>query len=325
MTLTISCAWATALETPNHIAVAEKLGYDKAWLYDSPALYPDVWVQLVRAAERTTRIKLGPGVLIPSLRHPMVTAAAIGTLVDAAGEDRVVVGVGTGFTGRFTLGKKPNKWAFVQHYVEVVQALLRGEIVEWEDAKIQMIHPNGYNPARPINVPFVLGAAGPKGFAAAKAIGAGVYVAGADPQPGWDTQIILKFGTVLNDGETCDSPRVMDAAGHGISVYYHFFDENGLGVENLPGGAEWKAAYADLPTDVRHLHVHDQHLIALNERDKKVVTGDLIQAMGGAWSPAQLREQLAALEEAGATEVAYQPAGDNIPRELETFITAALG
>lgn len=325
MTLKISCAWATSLDTPDHIAVAEKLGYDGAWCYDSPALYPDVWVQLVRAAEKTSRIKLGPGVLIPSLRHPMVTAAAIATLVDAAGEKRVHVGVGTGFTGRFTMGKKPNKWAFVQHYVETVQALLRGEITEWEDAKMQMIHPDGYAPRRPINVPFVLGAAGPKGFAAAQAVGAGVFVAGADPQPGHSTQVILKFGTVLEDGESIDSERVMEAAGHGVSVYYHFYDENGLGVENLPGGDKWKAAYADLPDDIKHLYIHDKHLIALNDRDKPIITGELIQAMGGAWSPAQLREQLAALEEAGATEVAYQPAGSNIPRELETFIDAALG
>ena len=61
----------------------------RAWFYDSPALYTDVWVQLCRAAERTERIALGPGVTVPSLRHPMTTAAAIATLVDLAGAERV--------------------------------------------------------------------------------------------------------------------------------------------------------------------------------------------------------------------------------------------
>ncbi len=107
MTVEVTCAFATQLATPDHIAVAEQLGYTRAWCYDSPALYPDVWVQLCRAAEKTSTIGLGPGVLIPSLRHPMTTAAAIATLVDAAGAHRVQIGVGTGFTGRFTLGKKP--------------------------------------------------------------------------------------------------------------------------------------------------------------------------------------------------------------------------
>jgi 5,10-methylenetetrahydromethanopterin reductase len=50
------------------------LGYRRAWLYDSPALATDVWMVLSRCAQRTSRIGLGPGVLVPSLRHPMVNA-----------------------------------------------------------------------------------------------------------------------------------------------------------------------------------------------------------------------------------------------------------
>src|SRR3954463_3470855 len=71
----ISCAFATGLDTADHIALAEDLGYRRAWCYDSPGLYPDVWMVLARAAERTERIGLGPGVLVPSLRHPMTNAA----------------------------------------------------------------------------------------------------------------------------------------------------------------------------------------------------------------------------------------------------------
>ena len=107
MSFDLSCAFATSMTTPDHVAVAESLGYRRAWLYDSPALYPDVWVMLARCADRTSTIGLGPGVLIPSLRHPMTNAAAIATLVELAGMDRVAVAVGTGFTGRFTLGQKP--------------------------------------------------------------------------------------------------------------------------------------------------------------------------------------------------------------------------
>ena len=80
----ISCAFATSSDTPAHVQLAETLGYRRAWLYDSPALYPDVWMILTRCAERTARIGLGPGVLVPSLRHPIVNAAAIAGLVDQA-------------------------------------------------------------------------------------------------------------------------------------------------------------------------------------------------------------------------------------------------
>lgn len=57
----LGCSFATSLETPEHIRIAEELGYERALCYDSPALYPDVWMVLNQAAERTDRIVLGPG------------------------------------------------------------------------------------------------------------------------------------------------------------------------------------------------------------------------------------------------------------------------
>ena len=66
----------------------------------------------------------------------MTTAAAIATLVDSAG-DRVAVAVGTGFTGRYTLGQRPLRWAEVATDVTILKALLRGESVEHEGAKIR--------------------------------------------------------------------------------------------------------------------------------------------------------------------------------------------
>ena len=93
--LDISCAFATSMATPDHVAHAEALGFRRAWLYDSPALYPDVWMTLAECARRTSTIELGPGVAIPSLRHPMVTAAAVATLCDLApGRVNLAIGVG---------------------------------------------------------------------------------------------------------------------------------------------------------------------------------------------------------------------------------------
>ena len=54
------------------------LVYQRAWFYDTPQQSPDVWMMLALAAQRTERIGLGPGVLVPSLRHPMVNAAGYG-------------------------------------------------------------------------------------------------------------------------------------------------------------------------------------------------------------------------------------------------------
>src|SRR6185369_10197975 len=49
----ISCAFPTALDSPDQIVLAEELGYDRAWLYDTPQQSTDVWVTLALAAERT--------------------------------------------------------------------------------------------------------------------------------------------------------------------------------------------------------------------------------------------------------------------------------
>jgi len=321
MAIEISCAFATSNESHEHARIAESLGYKRAWFYDSPALYPDVWVQLCRAAERTTCIGLGTGVLVPSLRHPMVTASAIATLVSIAGSDRVVVGIGSGFTGRLTMGQRPLKWSYVREYVKTLRALLAGEEVEWDGGVMQMLHPDGYGAVRPIDVPFVIAAAGPKGIAAAHEIGDGVFGAPA-PIPGFDWSVVLTFGTVLGEGEGPGSARVLAATGHAASVLFHFAMENNL-LAIVPNGESWAAAYAEVPAEKRHLALHDLHLIAINDRDRPFITGDLLKQQGFALTRAEWRDRIATLESEGATEIAYQPAGPDIAGELEAFAAAA--
>jgi 5,10-methylenetetrahydromethanopterin reductase len=310
MPLAVSCAFATSMATPRFVELAEDLGYERAWLYDSPALYPDVWATLVRCAERTSRIGLGPGVLVPSLRHPMVNAAAIAMLAELAGPSRVAVAVGSGFTGR---------------YVRTLQGLLAGETVDWEGARIKMLHPAGFGEARPLRVPFLLGAAGPKGVATAREVGDGVFLSAPHPVPDIPWQAILTFGTVLDHDEDPAGERVVAAAGHSVAVGLHFRLEHGGAVDELPGGMAWLEAYADVPADERHLAVHDLHLIAVNERDRPFVTGELVRELGAAFTAEELQARLRRLEAAGATEIVYQPAGPDVPRELEAFLAAARG
>lgn len=317
MTLTLSCAFATSSASHEHAAVAEGLGYERAWFYDSPALYPDVWVQLCRAAERTERIGLGPAVLVPNLRHPMTNAAAIATLADLAGADRVAVAIGSGFTGRLTLGQRPLRWTYVRDYVETLRGLLAGDAVEWEGKPIRMLHPAGFGAPRPIGVPFLIAAGGPKGTAAARDVGQGVFTT-APVGAGFEWNAVLTFGTVLEDGEDPGSERSIAAAGHAASVNLHGVVEFG-NAGNFPGGAAWSAAYDDVPRAERHLALHEDHLIAVNERDAPFVTGELLAGMGLALDAAAWREKLNAMEAGGGTEIVYQPAGPDIPRELEAF------
>ena len=62
--------------------------------------------------------------------------------------------------------------------------------------------------------------------------------------------------------------------------------------------------------------MHDRHLIAVTERDRPYITGDLIRAFTYTGTRAEIAEKLTAAEAAGVTEIAFQPAGPDIPREL---------
>jgi 5,10-methylenetetrahydromethanopterin reductase len=318
----VSCAFATSLDTPEHIRTAESLGYQRAWAYDSPALYPDVWVALSLAAERTKRIGLGPAVLVPSLRHPMTNAAAIAGLC-AMAPGRVAVAVGSGFTGRYTLGQKPMRWAEVEDYVRVLRGLLAGDTVEWEGAPIRMLHPPGFGAARPIEVPFLIGADGPKGTAVAEAVGDGMFAAALPNAAAKGWHALLQFGTVLQPGEDVHSPRVLDAAGHGLAVGYHALFERGGrdAVRGLPGGEAWLAGIEALPAAARHLATHEGHLVHMTDRDRAALVegAELLATFTLTGTPDVLRERVAALADSGVTEVVYQPAGGDIPGELERF------
>jgi 5,10-methylenetetrahydromethanopterin reductase len=301
--------------------LAEQIGYERAWCYDSPALYPDVWMTLSLAALRTSRIGLGPAVLIPSLRHPIVNAAAIATLEELA-PGRTAAGIGAGFTGRYTLGQPPMRWADVGDYVRVVRSLLLGEEAVWEGAVIKLLDRD------PVQVPIFIGADGPKGRALAAGIGDGIFGSGLPPigddLPSW--RGILTFGTVLGANETLNDERVMNAAGHAVAVVYHgSYERRGAdAVDGLPGGQLWREAIEEIGPDRRHLAVHEGHLARVTDRDRPAVIAgiDLLPKVSFTGTAAELRDRVAQLRDVGVTEIAYQPAGDDIPGELQRFIHA---
>jgi 5,10-methylenetetrahydromethanopterin reductase len=315
----LSCAFPAAIRHLDDAVAAEALGYENVWFYDSPALYEDVWMVLALAAERTSRVGLGPAVLVPDLRHVLVTASAIATLEELA-PGRVHVAVGTGFTGRMVLGQRPLPWSFVERYVDDLRALLRGERVTIDGKAVQMIHPEGYAPARPLSTPVVVAANGPKGLKVAEQLGDGVMCVGG-PQSGWDRCALLTFGTVLDDGEPASSPRVIDAAGPAAAVVYHgVYESTAEGVDGFPGGADWRATVEAESPDARHLLVHDRHLVGLTDRDRAALgDGSLIPSFTWTGTADEVCARAAAARDGGASELLYAPSGPDIERELRTF------
>jgi 5,10-methylenetetrahydromethanopterin reductase len=318
----VSCAFPPGPATPDHIALAEELGFRRAWCYDSPSLYSDVWATLGRAADRTSRIGLGPAVLVPSLRHVMTNAAAIAGL-EATAPGRTVVAVSTGFTGRIVLGQRPMRWADVADYVSALRALLRGDEVEWEGAVIKMIHPPGLAPDRPVEVPILIGAEGPKGMDVARELGDGIFAV-SGPKSGFAWSALLQFATVVDEGEAFDSRRVLEAAGPAAGGFYHgLYEWGGDAVDGLPRGAEWRASIESVPARTRHLAMHEGHMVHLNDRDRQFVTADMIASMTFTGTAKDLADRMAGIEEMGTTELVLQPTGADIERALRALADMA--
>ena len=82
------------LELAEH---AETLGFDSVWVGDSVLARPrfEALTTLAAVAARTQRVRLGTGVLLPMLRHPVLLANEVASL-DHVANGRLILGVGIG-------------------------------------------------------------------------------------------------------------------------------------------------------------------------------------------------------------------------------------
>ena len=338
MSLRVGVFLAPVRDTPHHIALAEELGFASAWCYDSPLLYHDPFLALARAADRTSRIGLGVGVLVPGLRAPVATVAALRTLSSLA-PGRVTLAVGAGFTGRFTLGLGPVRMSRLAREVDDIRGLLAGE---------ERAHTEGGRPVRDMPVPGAEGAGpvpiyvscrGPRAQALARERGDGAMtgilypggLASLRRAIGPDIPLVVHaVGAVADEGEPLDSPRLRAAVGPVVAVAFHAFAEQPWRLEGLdPALRELARRYiaaveAAHPADRRHQVLHRGHLVELTlPEDEAVVTAGTIAALSFTGTAARLRERAEALVADGVTELAVQPGGD-VPSELRRLAAALL-
>jgi len=189
---------ATSADSWKVVKRAEKLGYTRAWFYDTQLLNADMFVAMGATAVQTTKIRLATGVLIPSNRIAPVAASALASL-NALAPGRIDFGISTGFTARRTMGLGPVKLDDMAEYIRIVQRLLAGDTLEWtfEDKRraIRFLSPElgVVNMTDPI--PLHISALGPRGRRLTAQLGAGwIYATGhmgsakaavADMQAAW--------------------------------------------------------------------------------------------------------------------------------------------
>src|SRR3569833_3912585 len=141
------------------------------------------------------------------------------------------------------MGYRGIPWSFMAAYIRAYRGLLRGDVVEWEGARMQMLHPAGHAPARPIEVPILISALGPKGAAVTRELADGLYATLQLPDFAREFSRVsyLAWGTVLDEGEDPASERVRVAGGPGTALAWHgvFVFGGVVVVAGLPGGVAW--------------------------------------------------------------------------------------
>jgi 5,10-methylenetetrahydromethanopterin reductase len=308
--------------TVEYARLAEELGFRAVWCPEIPAFGHDIWITLARIAEQTSRIKFGPAVLIPSYRHPMAQASAIAT-VEQIAPGRLMVGFGTGFTGRAGMGKKPLSLESMRTHITHVKALLRGDVANIDGGLAQIIASDGQLPNRPIDVPIYMAGQGPKARALAKEITDGLISLGG-PAEGFETCLVSTNGTVLDDGEDVTSARAATVLKPLIALaYHHKYTNDPESVKELPNGEAWLASVERVDEDVRHLSVHRGHNLDISNGHDRLVDVSNAKQMTFTGTREALRERLTQLEARGATGVIFGTTGYDVERELRAYAEVA--
>lgn len=126
---------------------AEALGYESIWVWDHLLLgvdpaFPilDSLSLLASFAARTERLKLGTGVLVLSLRNPVIAAKVLAT-IDQLSSGRLIVGVAAGWYEReFDAAGVPfrHRGRLLDRDIELVTTLWAGQPTTFQDERLNL-------------------------------------------------------------------------------------------------------------------------------------------------------------------------------------------
>jgi 5,10-methylenetetrahydromethanopterin reductase len=156
-------------------ALCERLGFNSYWVADQRWMR-DVWVSLAATALRTSRIRLGTRVTDPYVRHPALTAVAIGSL-DELSDGRAILGLGAGGSGFREMGIERTKpVTAIREAIELIRRLLAGEEVDYPGELVRFRR-GALEFATRRDIPIVVVARGPRILELGGRLADGVMVA----------------------------------------------------------------------------------------------------------------------------------------------------
>ncbi len=333
------------------VQAAEAAGFTHAWFYDSQLIYSDVYATMALAAHNTSRIKLGTLVAIPSNRIAPVTASAIATINKLA-PGRVILAMGTGYTGRNTMGLPQLPVNRLKEYAQQVRGLLSGEDVLFREGDrerwIRLVHADHdsfVNIKDPI--PIYLAANGPRALEAVGELSDGwvttlrarsnlegdfAMIGDAAARAGRSTAkpytVALTYGCVLREGESLTSERVIARVGPSILPGLHAQWEASYGpganlgmqpdAETADSFNAYIQEYAETrgtPLDRLYLDVHRGHMVFLKPGEEQFATQDVL-ARSLTGSGPEIIEKLERMEASGIDNVAISVTDAQGARDL---------
>lgn len=116
--------------------LCEEVGFDRFGVADY-RYYQDCFVVMTACLQATSRLEVASLVTDPFVRHPTLTAAAVGTMEDLA-PGRAILGIGGGLEQPAFWGEsRPHPVQAVREAVDVCRRMWRGETVTQDGTVIQ--------------------------------------------------------------------------------------------------------------------------------------------------------------------------------------------
>jgi 5,10-methylenetetrahydromethanopterin reductase len=326
---------------------AEARGFSHAWFPDSHMIWGDAYACMALGAVNTTTIKLATGISVAANRIPPVTVHSIATINEIA-PGRVMLGYGTGHTGRRVMGLPPVRFADFREQVRVIHDLLKnGEAIyntEGVSRKIRYLHRDlkFINLSDPI--PLYVAANGPKTLGVAGAFGDGIITSGAiTPER---IAAVLRYANagaesagrkldrklpvaslahlcVLRPGETLESPRIAKMVGPWVITCLHAIAAGYAKPRSLPPDA--RAVYDEYAKYVgnlgveseRYLDLHIGHCTFVPERERRYLTPATIRATTLVAPREEIVERLGELGRAGVNQLVLSPPMDGFDEFID--------
>lgn len=318
-------------EVVEFTCAAESMGVDFAWSAEAWGM--DAVVPLAYLAAKTSKIRLGTGILQISSRAPSMIAMTAQSLATVSG-DRFVLGLGVsgpqvveGLHG-VSFAKPLTR---LKETIEVVRMGLRGEKLSYQGQHIVLPRPGGEGkpirlaqPPRP-DLPLYLATLGPKSLELTGAVADGwlgtsflpehteafypYLTAGARSAGRSLEDIDIQVGASLEIGDDVD--RMVDALRPAMAFT---LGAMGSAKTNFYNDAFRRAGFEEPAREVQRLWLE-------KKRDQAAarVPDEMILKTSLMGTEDMVRERIRAYQEAGVTTLRLQPAGDSNRQRLEVL------